>query len=1598
MSGQPRPVVPEIPDGTTVEKAALLYAEAGWYVVPVDPGTKHPGSLVGKGWQHQASRDPGVIAQWWQQWPAASLALNVGKSGAVAFDVDEPTLMPAPLLAAVQALWPPYQTTRDPDIGRGHYLFGADPGQYGASVGGFREAGYVGWGEIRGFSGVIVVEPTPHTKPGGRYHWLQTGALPEVPPELAALLRPPGSSGYHADPEDVRAWLAGLPGAEPCPAVLAVIDRAAPGFAEVGIGGRHDLMLSLTQQLVRLGDQGHEGVSGALEDLRDTFAFAKPEASDGEYGQAVVGAIHNALAAPTDPDDRGCCPAWKQDQWMAASGWKAPTPPPAPPLVEELAGPRPDTVQGPVPQTTGPGVFGDAKLIETFAAEALLGRYRWTNALRWLRWDGRRWETCPAEVVVEQARQWALAHIQAAAAAAAEAAQMGDEGVAEAESIKNWLAVAKSAGRLATLVKYAGAVPGIITDAAQLDAHPDLLNVANGVLDLRTGVLNPHHPDLLLTKITETPYLKGARHWAWDKITEALPPAERDWLRIRLGQGITGHMTPDDVMVICQGSGENGKSTLFDAITPAAGEYQVLISDRVLLANPGDHPTELMDLRGARLAFVEETPEARRLNTVRLKKTVGSSAITARLIAKDSVTFKATHSLFVSTNYRPVVEETDHGTWRRLALLVFPYTFRKPHQALQGPLDRYGDEQLKYLAKTDPGVHAAALAWMVDGAWAWYQSGRRMPAPTPGIDHAVREWRGSSDSVYTFWDEFLEPAEGCAVLADDLHDAFTAWQLGQRQKEWSARTFTERFSGHEQTQSHGVYKERTRQNAPEWAISRRPVTGYEILKPVPREPVVWRNVKFSTGNDPQPVDNPNRENPFPATEGSQVVTRHERHGTPVDQLTSPSYSTLQTTVPFVPSLSVDGSSTLGDQGAISTESEVSRPESDQLPIVVDAPVKAPTKAELARAEKAAVKAAHVAELLGPDVPLPALVLRGQAGEAAVFGIEFGEAGQLLQAITGSGGALTVDVENSGYPVGHELYELRLVQLGNDAYAVVLDPDDPVHAELGALHLNAAVYLHAHSATADGVPLVDAGWITFEAFWDKMHDTVIPAKLADPQSTGSDPGLKKLAGAVLGDEACTAPAEEARAELFKAAGWLTDTEITTPVERSGWAQVRKTSATFLRYAGSDVLDTAAVARQLPAIPDEILIRERTAQRMTARAAHTGFRIDGDLVDRLMGEHKPARDELAARITAEYGIGNPGSAQQVAQALTERGVRLPRTKPSRKFPDGQPSVAEGVLEALRAAGGLPEGAEVLIELLLAYRHHKTVVSTFLTPYYERFHRGDGRARPTVYTLGADTGRTSCVRPNAQQLPREGGVRQLYTVDDGYVFISADFASVEIRTAAALSQDPALLQMLEEGLQAESLVTAGLMTKREWQERYDPHAMAARIVFGQDWTKADRYTVKRGVFGRIYGGAVDTIARQMNATIAVAQQLIDTIDRLWPRLAEWSREISAGLRFGHTTFTAYSGRVIHLPVGAPHAAPNYCIQGTARELLVDALMRWNQTEWRDCTLLPVHDELIVMVPAADAERATAELVRCMETTLYGVRIVAEPGEPATAWQDAA
>ena len=81
--------VPSNTENMTVLEAALVWAANGFFILPIDSTTKNAGTVVGRGWPEKSSRDPQQIEKWFQPGTTYGLAIHLGKSGAIAFDVDD---------------------------------------------------------------------------------------------------------------------------------------------------------------------------------------------------------------------------------------------------------------------------------------------------------------------------------------------------------------------------------------------------------------------------------------------------------------------------------------------------------------------------------------------------------------------------------------------------------------------------------------------------------------------------------------------------------------------------------------------------------------------------------------------------------------------------------------------------------------------------------------------------------------------------------------------------------------------------------------------------------------------------------------------------------------------------------------------------------------------------------------------------------------------------------------------------------------------------------------------------------------------------------------------------------------------------------------------------------------------------------------------------------------------------------------------------------------------------------------------------------------------------------------------------------------------
>ena len=184
------------------------------------------------------------------------------------------------------------------------------------------------------------------------------------------------------------------------------------------------------------------------------------------------------------------------------------------------------------------------------------------------------------------------------------------------------------------------------------------------------------------------------------------------------------------------------------------------------------------------------------------------------------------------------MNEVDHGTWRRLALVSFPFTFRKAHEALIGPTDRRGDSGLKARLKAGAsGQHDAAVTWVVEGAVRWYQSGfLALPAI---VEADTRAWRREADRILGFWDECLLADPGACILTTELLQVFNGWMKRNGRREWPKELLHPRFKTHVETVRHHVEERRTMK------LDRLSRPSGVPLRNLPRQALVYVGVRFS---------------------------------------------------------------------------------------------------------------------------------------------------------------------------------------------------------------------------------------------------------------------------------------------------------------------------------------------------------------------------------------------------------------------------------------------------------------------------------------------------------------------------------------------------------------------------------------------------------------------------------------------------------------------------------------------------------------------------------------------------------------------------------
>lgn len=403
-------------------------------------------------------------------------------------------------------------------------------------------------------------------------------------------------------------------------------------------------------------------------------------------------------------------------------------------------------------------------------ARRLVGRhgddFRWNaSRARWMVWDGIRWGHDDHSLIVAAAKETVMAMY-------ADALEIVDPDDRK-ESIK-WAMASESLARIKAMIDLARSEPNMTITADELDTDPWMLNVNNGVIDLRSGALNDHDPDRLISRLAPVDYNPEAASPLWDAFLErVLPdPEVREFVARAIGYSITGSVS-EEILFVPFGTGANGKTVLFEGVKNAIGDHAMQAEPDLLLARRDAHPAGIASLAGKRMVMASETDNGRRFAEATVKRLTGGDTVTARFMYGDFFEFTPTHTIWMATNYRPEVRGTDEGIWRRLRII--PFEVRIPEAERDPDLgSKLADEA------------AAILAWAVAACLRWQAGGLTSPA---AVNIATHNYRAEMDDFGDFLDECCLVDETAYSTAADLYGAYSAWANGNGADVMSQKKF-----------------------------------------------------------------------------------------------------------------------------------------------------------------------------------------------------------------------------------------------------------------------------------------------------------------------------------------------------------------------------------------------------------------------------------------------------------------------------------------------------------------------------------------------------------------------------------------------------------------------------------------------------------------------------------------------------------------------------------------------------------------------------------------------------------------------------------------
>ncbi len=356
---------------------------------------------------------------------------------------------------------------------------------------------------------------------------------------------------------------------------------------------------------------------------------------------------------------------------------------------------------------------------------------------------------------------------------------------------------------------------------------------------------------------------------------------------------------------------------------------------------------------------------------------------------------------------------------------------------------------------------------------------------------------------------------------------------------------------------------------------------------------------------------------------------------------------------------------------------------------------------------------------------------------------------------------------------------------------------------------------------------------------------------------------------------------------------------------------------------------------------------------------------DMSLQLEEELQKLEGEIYQAVGREFNLNSP---KQLSEALFSTLDLSPPNRKS-KTPSGYYSTAADVLETLKDDHIVPAW-------VLKYREYAKLKSTYVDALPEQVNPDTQRVHTSYNQTGSVTGRIASSNPNLQNIPirTELGrmVRKAFVAAPGFSLLAIDYSQIELRVAAHMAGDQAMLKAFREG-----------------QDIHTATAAAIQGIPMNEVTDQQRRDAKATNFGLIYGMSAYGLTQSTDLTLAEAETFVETYFERFPGIRDYLDKIKEQAKNKGYVETLL-GRKRYFPGLASttnynlrrreeREAINAPIQGTAADIMKLAMIKVAEKLGKSGLsarmLLQVHDELVLEAPDQEVDQ-TIELVQsCME-----------------------